>query len=80
MKKIKVLKKPGQGKIASKKDFKAKEVNIPDHEFHAKEKKKEDKEDKNKLNILSEMRETISNTEYTFSRLSQYHEILKNTL
>ncbi len=34
MKKIKVLKKPGQGKIASKKDFKAKE------------KKKEDKEDK----------------------------------
>jgi hypothetical protein len=46
MKKIKVLKKPGQGKIASKKDFKAKEVNIPDHEFHAKEKKKEDKEDK----------------------------------
>ncbi len=36
--------------------------------------------DKNKLNILSEMRETISNTEYTFSRLSQYHEILKNQL
>tara|TARA_Y100001951_G_C11079137_1_gene150369 strand:+ start:135 stop:356 length:222 start_codon:yes stop_codon:yes gene_type:complete len=36
--------------------------------------------DKNRLNILNEMRETISNTEYTFSRLSQYHEILKNQL
>ena len=36
--------------------------------------------DKNKLNILNEMRETLSNNEYTFSRLSQYHEILKNQL
>ena len=37
-------------------------------------------EDKNRLNILLGMKETIKNTEYTFSRLNQYHEILKNTL
>tara|TARA_R100001244_G_C5069608_1_gene111029 strand:- start:100 stop:321 length:222 start_codon:yes stop_codon:yes gene_type:complete len=36
--------------------------------------------DKSRLNILLEMRETISNTEYTFSRLSQYHDMLKNHL
>lgn len=48
MKKIKVVRKPRIGKLASKKDFKAKETEIPDYEFHAREKKKdkEEKEDK----------------------------------